>query len=267
MNSRTKWLAYLLLLIPLTVWAYPAGTQRGVQEGSEGTIRGGAAAEVRVLYLEFEASDTTEFNGVTYTINGNDVSNGDTTGTIGSTAEMSTDQAVSGTTSLLIPGDNDYFQFDAFSGGTIFSSVSGYFSTRLYISANPAVDTTFFQPRLDASNMMYFDIETDGGIEINWISAGNTTKFDTVATINTPAWNFIEVRWDINNADWGGHIQAQINVNSAGWESEADADVAVGWESDQDAKVNLGNFDQASGDDYYLDDFTIWPAWDKSGIN
>ena len=209
---------------------YPE-TADGLESSTGGdlaAISGGAVTNLSeqggvapAFHIEFDA-DSNWTDG--YTMGGNDINAGDTTGTVVNVG-IDTTNFVSGPQAAVSTASYGYIRFDLPTG---FSFDKGQYSESRYFPTT-VTDQYLFQAQYDADNRIYFRVESSK-LVVSFVGSGTTISYQYSTTITADTFHTVDVRWDSSGAFLGG-ARIAVQIDSGGWQYEADGDTWTTWTS------------------------------------
>lgn len=192
----------------------------------------------------------------TYTIGSSDYSDGDTTGTLSTGADVNSSAARYGTNGLDFDGSFDYITFDS---ASIITDSGSSFSTWFSVVDTPSENTTFLDAREDNSNRMQFEMASSDEVRLIWMEGGSvlSTALTTSANLATGTWYFAEFYFTFS----AGTVSLSLSIYSSTGsliQTVTDSDSATGITF---ADFRIGNYTSADVT-FYMDNFIVSSAYD-----
>lgn len=175
-------------------------------------------------------------------------------GTISNDVSESTSTEHNGTYIFDYVAADDYLTF-AVTGKDIFDSAQGYISYYVYCEDTYTASNTHIEIYYDGNNQMVVRTAVGNVLTAIHVNAGTSVSVSTSGSMNVDAWNLVEVKWDASIG--AGSSELSINLNSAGWDGDADADDLAAMASEP-TSVKFGNLNgNSSTDDFFGDDLRM----------
>ena len=248
-----------ILLIPLNAYAFVAQGYYSTQGSGSSQSMGSTS-----LFVSWEGT----WSDPTYTLDSNDFSLGDTTGTESGTLDVNTDSEYIGSYGLETAGAYDYIIFDP---TTIVNNEEGSFSfwMRFNGSGLPSNYDSFLILREDSNNYMRCMIYDTNEISLQWVEGGaNVSRATTdAANLVVGTWYFVTGSY-VAPGLGGSNVTLEIAVYNTsislidsatdGPDSASGITVAYIWHGMYGSYADDCNFDNLDISTESSDDHTVW---------
>lgn len=218
------------------------------------TVASGGAQEGS-FHIEFDSDTDWTDPAATYTMGGNDYSDGDTTGTItGNVTRNVADYISSGQSLQIDTAADSYIEFAA---SDLITLTKGEVHIDIHAKASTGY-TYIFEAYYDANN--FIAIAHRDASDVRATHMGNGVRVDkSSGSCVDHDWCAIEVRWDVA-AGTGDGLQIRVcgdgACNGESWVTETDPQDVTAYSTDVD-KMYLGG-DTTITDEIEIDNVTVY---------
>jgi hypothetical protein len=222
-----KFLLLLLLLFPSVCF-------------SNAALMGEESLTMSGLF-DFECYFDSTWSDPTYTMGGNDIDDGDTTGAEGGEISITTTQAYSGSSSLYVNALYDNLNFN-------FTRRPSEFTIDLYVYIPDLScgENQLFSIYIDGGTQYRARVRTDGTVRVDYACNGWVT-LTTTATVTEGSWTHIEITSSV------AEDKLSARVGNGSWEDDTDTTTMSSFGADPSSIVIGSQYLGACG--MYIDNF------------